>query len=231
MRKPPGIAIQKDCTGRETTAIQRFALDNSIPCIFVENPENVPEGYMPVGSCEFFETVMGMETRPHHFPDFCKAYVQRKWQVCTEEDGPLPENRDVFLKPADTLKRFTGYIRKPGDHQHPGPWIVQGIVNFVTEFRYYIHKGTPLAGEWYPTEKTPDADPIPEAPEFPEDIFIPNDWSGTLDFGTTEDGKFLLVEAHPPYACGWYGDSEHYRTYSHWLIGGWNYLKELRDGK
>lgn len=224
MKLPPGIAIQKCATGRESIAIQRYSLDMGIPCRFVNEPNEVPAGWMPVGGFDFVETILGKRFLPDHFPEFCQTHIGREWRI---ETTTLPEDKPVFIKPADELKRFNGYIRQPGDHQWPKPWIVQEIIGFIQEFRYYILNGKILAGEWYPTEETPNPDPIPTAPQLPEELKIPEDWSGTLDFGNTKDGRFLLVEAHPPFACGWYGESNDYPTYANWLIQGWNSIQKL----
>jgi len=42
-------------------------------------------------------------------------------------------------------------------------------------------------------------------------------------------GKGSSLEAHPPFACGWYGKNT--EIYLQWIIDGWIYLKEKYNGK
>jgi hypothetical protein len=219
-----GIAIEKSTTGKESYAVQIYAGEHKIPCRFVATYKDIPYGWMAVGSVEFVEAALNRQFPPNHFPDFCKELIGRSWWLGNQNS--LPPDKPVFIKPADHLKRFTGYVHQP-ENKEPapaGPLIVQDTVAFTTEFRYYILSGQVIAAEWYPTPGQPEPTKIPTAPKLP--IHPPTHWSGTLDFGETADGRFLLVEAHPPFACGWYGgnESKDFLTYAQWLIGGWESL-------
>lgn len=47
-------------------------------------------------------------------------------------------------------------------------------------------------------------------------------YCGAVDLGTTREGGGLtLVEAHHPYACGWYGTSA--EAWVLWLLEGWRW--------
>jgi hypothetical protein len=214
------IILDKNSVGRETMAMHQYALKYNIPCIYLESVENLSQDEIPVGSVEFVERALGAEVKPNYFPDFTQCFVGRNWWI--EKDSLLNE-KDLFIKPADKFKRFTGYVRKPFDNREHPPWFIQDVVCFLKEFRYYISCGEVVAAEWYPTEGTPDPEIIPTAPNLPTDLKIPKNWSGTLDFGETDD-KFLLVESHPPFACGWYGESNDFEIYAKWIIDGWKYL-------
>jgi hypothetical protein len=128
-------------------------------------------------------------------------------------------DKNIFVKPADKHKRFTGLITKGGYiKKKRGPYWCSEVVKFINEWRYYIANGKVLTGEWYWGDEVN----TPDAPEL--NITIPNTFCGTLDFGTLDTGELALVEAHPPYSCGWYGKNN--SLYVEWLIKGWKYLNE-----
>lgn len=233
----PGICIEKNMSGhstRESLAVQIHAMDLKLPCLFVSDAGKVPAGWMAMGGVEFVEAVMGKTIVPENFPLFCKELVGRKWWI--EEQEPS-WGKTALVKPADRHKRFPATLCLPGNAPASPPWIVQETVKFLTEYRYYINAGNVTTASWYPTVKPPasgdnphelqtnEPEVIPEAPPLPPSLNIPSDWHGTLDFGETHDGRFLLVEAHTPYACGWYGEQKDNHLYASWLISGWESLK------
>ena len=59
------------------------------------------------------------------------------------------------------------------------------------------------------------------------DIDWPADYCGAVDLGLLDNGKLELVEAHHPYACGWYGPSPTCEKYGQFIVEGWKYLQKL----
>ncbi len=101
-----------------------------------------------------------------------------------------------------------------------GPYWLSEIVQFTNEWRYYVTNGKVVAARWY----WGDDVNTPVAPEL--NIDWPKTFCGTGDFGQYPDGRIALVEAHPPFACGWYGSLGEGEIYVPWLIAGWEYLNQ-----
>ena len=171
---------------------------------------------MPSGSVEWCLKSLGKNIIPNYYPEWLSNHLYRK--VWKEDKWPL--GKKVFIKPADKYKRFTGF-ETTGTYKKKKkpPYWCSEIVEFVNEWRYYISGGKVLTGEWY----WGDEINTPDAPEL--SINIPEAFYGTLDFGITKTGNFSLVEAHHPFACGWYG--KQHEIYLQWLIDGWNHLQQI----
>lgn len=177
----------------------------------------IPEDHVAVGNCEWCLGALGKHITPDYYPEFTKPYLYRNvWQT-----SEYPLGKRVFIKPADSHKRFNGYITNGGyKHKKRGPYWCSDVVSFVNEWRYYVANGIILCAEWYAGDEinTPEAPPL--------NIDVPNGWCGTLDFGTLKTGELALVEAHEPFACGWYGKGmAKDMLYAQWLTEGWKYLK------
>lgn len=218
-----GFALQsclvrsKSChCAQEETAIITYCILNKIPYRICNRKEDRPEEFIPCGKVEWCEYFLPKEkTIPDYYPEFLKGYLFRN--VWKSDMWPLSQN--VFIKPADRHKRFTGFLTTGGYRKKKrGPFWCSDIVKFTNEWRYYVADGKVLAGEWY------DGDEVttPDAPELC--VSIPDDYCGALDFGTLSTGELALVEANSPYACGWYG--KQHSAYVEWLIKGWRYLNE-----
>jgi len=163
---------------------------------------------------------IGEKVVPDYFPGFMEKFVTRK--VWREQKWPL---RKVFIKPADVHKRFDGFATH-GTHgtyskKKRGPFWCSEIVTFTDEWRYYVADGRLLCAHWY-MGRSADLPEPPPAP--PLSVEFPADWCGTVDLGTLPDGRLELVEAHPPFAVGWYGDDE--AEFAEFTIKGWKWLKK-----
>lgn len=212
-----GFALQstsrESCDQEETAIITRCIL-KKIPYKRCVRPDQVPEGFIPCGTVEWCGNFLAPEkTVPDYYPDFLQDHLFRK--VWKTDEWPL--GRRVFVKPADRHKRFNGLVTNGGYRKKKcGPYWCSEVVSFKEEWRYYVADGEVLTGEWY------DGDEIntPDAPEL--NVDIPADFCGALDFGLLSTGELALVEAQPPYACGWYGKD--HDLYLEWLAKGWDYL-------
>jgi hypothetical protein len=211
---------------KESLALIQVCTLQDIKFYKFKKHEKCPEDLIPCGSVEWCTLSLGREVKPDYFPEWMKDHIYRK--IWYEDKWPL--GTKVFIKPSDRHKRFIGFITTGtyAKKKRP-PYVCSEIVDFINEWRYYITNGKVVACEWYwgKNENAPKFD------LYISGIKILKGWSGTLDMGLIRRshkqdmfqwGDFALIEAHPPFACGWYGkDTE---TYLQWLIDGWIYMKE-----
>lgn len=211
------FALKKHDDSKEAIPIHTFCvLNRQHQCHYFTDTKNIPNDYIAVGNVEWCVSVLGKNITPDYYPIFLQNHLFRN--VWKTDKWPLGEK--VFVKPADIYKRFTGFITNGGyKGKKRGPYWCSDIVKFENEWRYYIADGKTLCGEWY----WGDDINTPIAPEL--NIDIPTNWCGTLDFGQLSTGELALVEAHHPFACGWYG--KNHELYVEWVVKGWNYLKRL----
>ena len=212
-----GFCTVNNDTSKEFKMVYYYCYENGILHIRVNKNVPCPEDYMPSGSVEWCTLSLGKTIVPDYYPDWISEHIHRK--VWKSNEWVLGEK--YFVKPADKHKRFDGFCTfGTWSKKKKPPYWYSDIVKFQDEWRYYITKGKVLCGHWY----WGDEINTPDAPKL--DVYIPESFSGTLDFGYLDNGKFALVESHPPFACGWYGDRED-DTYLQWLIDGWIYLKSI----
>ena len=214
MKNVEGFIVQKGYAGKEEMAIAIYCTMNNLKFQKVQYSKKksieIPLNYIPCGSIPWMYSVIGQEVKPDYYPDFLKDYLNR--EVWKTDKWPL--NKRVFIKPSDKHKRFTGFVTY-GTYKKKkkGPYWCSDVVAFDNEWRYYIAYGKVIAAEWYAGDEieTPDAPSIDHI-EFPQNYFA------AVDFGIC-DGELTLVEAHQPFACGWYGKEHH--KYVEWLAEGW----------
>ena len=208
-----GFASQKGRNSfKEEIAIIHYSIMNKIPYKFYKNKEDVPINYIPVGSVEWCEQFLNKDIIiPDYYPQFLNQYLFRKiWKT-----NKWPTEK-VFIKPADHFKKFTGFVIKEDSKKNRGNFWCSEVVNFENEWRYYISNSKVVAAEWYKGNNEQL-----EAPKL--NIVFPDNYCAAIDFGILDNGNLALVEAHLPYACGWYG--KNYNIYAEWIINGWNYIK------
>jgi hypothetical protein len=208
-----GFGIQKCRTSyREEIIVLNYCILNRIPYKFCKKATDLPKDFIPVGSTKWCENFIDKNRIiPDYYPLFLKDYMFRKvWKT-----NKWP-NSNVFIKPSDRFKRFTGFVINGESKRKRGPFWCSEVVTFINEWRYYILNGEIIAAEWYSGDEINE----PEAPQL--NINIPNSYCGALDFGLLNTGKLALVEANFPYSCGWYGKND--KLYIKWLINGWKYM-------
>lgn len=210
-----GIAVLQHDHSTEANKLMAYCMLKDIPFKRITIKDELPEGFVPSGSVEWSEQLLGFVSEPDYYPDWLQNHLHRK--VWKADKWPLGEK--VFIKPADKHKRFNGLVTNGGwKGKKKGPYWCSEVVSFVNEWRYYVADGKVLCGEWYDGQIDE-----PDAPEL--NIKIPCGYCGALDFGMTNKGHFALVEAQPPYACGWYGvRQEKIELYYEWLVKGWKYM-------
>ena len=211
----PLFAIQKEeASSREGIAVHQTCILEKWQVVIVRDPKDVPPGYTPSGTVEWVLAVLGKKVVPDYYPDFLQPYLCRK--VWKTDEWPLGSK--VFIKPADKYKRFTGFVTNGGySKKKKSPYWCSEVVHFKNEWRYYISNGKVVSSGWYWGDEVNQ----PPPPELP--MKLPEDYCRALDFGFLIDGRFALVEAQHPFACGWYGTN--HKAYAQWLIDGWEYMK------
>ena len=209
-----GFAIQKSHCEWEEKCLAMVGAYHQIPFRLINDYRKVEEGWVPSGNVNWIESIIGETIIPNYFPKFLSKWVTRK--IWYTNDWPLYK---VFIKPADIHKRFTGFITS-GTYRGKkrGPYMCSNIVSFQNEWRYYISYGKLIGVYWYWGKNDESID----APKL--DIQWPENWCGTADFGTLENGEIELIECHPPFACGWYGKK--HDEYAEFLTLGWEWLKD-----
>jgi hypothetical protein len=213
-----GFILQSGYIGKEELAISSHCILNQIPLRKESDPSKIPHDYIPCGSVEWCQMILGSDIIPNYYPEFLSEYLYRKvWQT---DEWPL--GKKLFIKPSDKYKRFTGFVTNGGYRgKKRGPYWCSEVISFDNEWRYYIADGKVLSGEWY----SGDEINVPDAPSI-DHIDIPEEFCGAVDFGMVND-KLTLVEANHPFACGWYG-TEH-SIYAKWLEAGWKYMKNFEN--
>lgn len=200
------FALQIGYGGREAIAIRVGA--DSVGAVAYRRDFPLP-GEIPIGSVEFCEEAFG----PHRldfYPDFLEPWMLRE---CFKSSGGITFNEPAFVKDATAWKStFPSQVLPAGTTLEEGEWLISEVVRFVNEWRYYVANGSIITTGWYAGE-----DEDKPAPDI--DVEWPDGFSGAVDFGELEDGTIALVEAHAPFACGWYG--ERHEDYARWQVEAW----------
>src|SRR5208282_3303726 len=207
--------------GLEEKVITLYAAMNKIPFEYFNKPIDLVEGEIPVGTVDWVLNCSKYKIIPDYYPIFLSEWEGRMiWQT-----NEWPLDLRVFIKPADMHKRFNGRITNGGYRgKKKGPYWCSEVVHFINEWRYYVSNGEILYAGWY--SGIHEEEPAPSL----KSIVWPPDFCGAVDFGKTSDGRFLLVESHDPFACGWYGTLTNYEIYGKWIVEGWKYI-ERKYGK
>lgn len=209
-----GFALEFNDDSPEARKLKYYCITNDIPLTQYKKKEEIPNNLVPVGSVKYIENILGYHPIPDYYPKWLENKLYRK--VWYSDEWIL--NRKLFVKPLDRHKRFTGFVTKGTySKKKKPPFVYSEIVTFINEWRYYISYGNNLGGHWY--QGNNEFETVPKL-----DFYIPKEFTGTIDMGITNNGKFALVECHPPYSCGWYGDQSGSEIYFQWLVDGWDLL-------
>lgn len=215
-----GFALTKNDSSLEAQRLSAYCTTHDVPLFRVDKNVPCPSVLVPCGSVEWCLQSLGKKIIPDYYPFWLEPFFHRN--IWKESKWPL---KKVFIKPADAYKRFTGFSttgtykkkKKP-------PFWCSDIIHFDNEWRYYITDGQVMCAGWYWGDEVNTPAP-PDLKTF-SPMFIPPDFCGTLDFGDY-NGLFTLVEAHHPFACGWYGPQADDHLYLQWLVDGWEYLQDM----
>lgn len=189
-----------------------------------------------VGTLDDMEVMLDrydIHPEPLDYPDELQEFLGRKiWKSSLFTITSHEECWHVFVKPIYDVKRFSGtvldeckdLIKLGGGLEDIAVWCSERV-NFLSEWRLWVVRGeiiglTPYAGRW---DLFPDAEILKKAVA----AYRSAPAAYTLDFGVTDEGKTLLVEASDGFAlksCGL--DPVKYVTF---LSTRWNELMEKRS--
>lgn len=203
-----GFCIQRGFSGREVNAAMDGFRSMGLRVIWASKAK---VGWIPMGDVEFCAPAFG----PHRidfYPEFLTKWLCRmRHRTSRRIDFDMP----VFVKSAKDWKtNFISRVVQPGEVVPLGDYWVSEVVEFVQEWRYYVANGRLVTTGWYQGSDEEEA-----APEL--SVEWPEGFSGAVDFGRLDDGRMALVEAHAPFACGWYGDN--HKDYAEWLLESWQH--------
>lgn len=183
---------------REAISVVSYCLQrcNNSTYQFLNEPL---EGTIPVGSVEYCECLLRDYTGQvvNFYPQFLKYWYRRSIRI-----------EEKFVKQASQWKgdRISDFV------------YISDKIDFSDEWRLYVADGKLMAYGWYNGEN--EDSPLPDEVKA---FRWPKLFSGAVDVGMTS-GDIALVEAHPPYACGWYGEG--LDDYPAWLSIAWpSFLK------
>jgi hypothetical protein len=224
------ICIQQGYEGRERTAVIRYALQEGIQIHVTPEPSC---DSIPVGTVEFCQQIFGKH-RVDFYPDIFPLgrsvfYADDRRSILTAEFLALRTGSGVFVKRAGVWKdeNHPARVFRQEKITTPPPFWYSTPVVFVEEWRLYVLNGQILAAAWYA-----GTDEDAELQDFHLGRIgrgFPRNFSGAVDIGLTDKGNFLLVEAQPPFACGWYGESEDFALYGRWIVEGWQNAEWWKD--
>lgn len=154
------------------------------------------------------KTIQKPKPTPIDYPEELTDYLGRSIKSSTL--GEVRKILDpIFVKPKED-KLFTGYLTRMGDGDRNSVlcpddtevW-TSDLVKFVTEYRVFVMDSKIIGAHFYKGNWgiVPNRDIIESAVK----AFTKAPRGYSLDFGVTDDGKTLLVEANDGYALGNYG--------------------------
>ncbi|NDD52883.1 DUF4343 domain-containing protein [bacterium] len=211
------ISFQRGYQGRERSAILQYATQQNI-AVVVEDVASV--GCIPVGTVKYCVPLFG-----RHFVDFYPPFLLNRemWYADCKASQSFAQRMaqagGVFVKRAGVWKdaEHPARLFHGEEITTPLPFWYSKPVRFVNEWRLYVLRGKILVAGWYMGEDE-DAT-IPHLEKL--DRIFPQGFSGAVDIGLTDQGDYELVEAQPPFACGWYGEMRDCALYGQWIVQGW----------
>ncbi len=220
---------------------------------------------VPIGSVEFVREAMNVagikEPEIHPYPIREYKFLQREISSTTLKElltslFEFTGNFKKFIKPKK-IKLFTGFVfgvdssqRYDSDFLHEQLCLllrnpdeelfVSDVVDFLSEWRYYINDGQILGYARY-DEEGDDGAPEPDINIVKEYVYLYEFFLNViytkrhtnppyvLDFGVLSTGETALVEYNAPWAIGLYGDALTPKQYLKFLIDGWDYMELINE--
>lgn len=191
---------------------------------------------VPVGSLDFCTKIAESQGCPHltalniPIPLRDEEFTGRNvFDVASSDElmQLLRISGKLLVKPGDTVKRFEAMSVSSRNvaaltKDNPGPYFVSEILkeDILAEWRFFFFRGRIISAHPYVMEAyvAPDL-------AFAETILAT--WksappAGTLDVAILENGRNVLIEAHPFIACGLYGFDPG-EVLLRMLIAAWNW--------
>lgn len=195
-------------------------------------PDNVVVGY--VSDIHRALTKLGKEIPPElNYPDELHEFLGRKiWRSRINYIASHPELWNVFVKPAQRSKKFTGRVVRStkdligcGDATEDTEIYCTEVVNFVSEWRCFVRYGEIMDVRRYKGDWRSHFDPAVIEKMVQLYTSAPNAY--VLDVGVTDENRTLLVEVNNGYAAGGYGIESH--DYAKFLSARWAQMTGSED--
>lgn len=175
-----------------------------------QQPDDVVVG--PIGAVQMALRQLGaVVPAEDSYPEALRPFLGRRlWQSTVDAVAAAPEQWPVFIKPAGELKKFTGVLVRStrdllgcGEQGHDTRVWCAEPVRFRAEWRCFVRYGQILdvrlyRGDW---SAAPSRAVVEQA--VAAYATAPNGYA--LDFGLTDAGATMVVEANEGYAIGAYG--------------------------
>lgn len=205
----------KFCIQRNTDGLPREALAIiNAKRDWIIRAEAEPD-CIPIGSVEFCEPVFGQQPGLKQFyPEFLHHLMGRAWGVVSQPRA----YRTAFYKDATRWKSdFVARVYQQGEEFPVKCELMyeSEVVEFLNEWRLYFAKGVMFDVGWY--QGRDEDKPLSNLSAWSK--MCPSGFSGAVDIGECSNGAYRLVEVHPPFACGWYGELPN--TYAIWMEHSW----------
>jgi hypothetical protein len=186
--------------------VKRFKDSSEVP----GDPTNII-----VGSVE--QCVQWLEQNKFKVPGLIdvrpfEEFMGRTTTIMDIEDvKSICKDTPVFIKPADTIKAFTGFVAdspftlQVWSHGYQGDVLVQPVIEIVSEYRLYVNCHKIIGMKHYRGDCLAvfDRNLIQKCVDLSYKLL--DNHSYTLDFGVLEDGSTVLIECNDGWACGNYG--------------------------
>lgn len=199
--------------------------------VFFEDIEEVPKSpyNVVIGFIEstnkYFER-MGLPPKiALNVPKELEKYTHRQIDYMTMAEFKKETRLPIFVKPNGKAKEFVAGViteessRKFFFNEVPDecPVLVSEVLDIVSEYRCYVHKGTLVGIYWYSGDFRifPDVKVIDAA--IADYASAPAGYG--IDFGITADGKTILIEANDGWSLGNYGLEP--TRYANLLLARW----------
>lgn len=207
----------------------------SIDEIQDRDPENIV--FAGIGNVErYLKDFLGMENRMKNFdyPEELKSYLGRNvtktdFKTVFKDVADNGVTEPFFIKPYNEQKLFTGIlVNRFGDlppiHENHELWKSEPV-KFVSEFRGYVYYKKLMGIHFYKGDpfKVVDKEVVLSAIE----AFKSSPISYSLDFGVTDKGETLLIEANDGHSLGNYGLQSY--QYARMIASRWAEMTQTHD--
>ncbi len=193
--------------------------------------ENVVVGY--VDDIQKVLQKFHIKTPSFNYPDELLPFLGRKiWKSTVNTIANDPKNWNIFIKPTQETKKFTGVLVKStkdligcGDQNSDTEVWCSEPVNFLAEWRCFVCYGKIKDVRMYKGNWRLHFDYQIIEKAIKEFSSAPAGYA--IDFGLTDEGKTLLVEVNDGYSLGAYG--LFYLDYAKLLSARWAEMTNTTD--
>lgn len=195
-------------------------------------PEDVVVGYIETIHTALLQLGIAIPESVN-YPDELANFLGRKvWRSRINYIAKHPESWNIFVKPADSPKKFKGRLVTSakdliscGDEFEDTEIWCSEPVQFLAEWRCFVRYGEILGVKSYYGDWRQHFDPQVIENAIAAYNSAPAGYAA--DFGVTDKGETLLIEVNDGYSIGSYGLFS--ADYSRLLASRWAEMTESRD--